>query len=381
MTTAPALPRPRPRRTMLKLAEHAFKRLFFFCLQLWFKRGRSPQGPLDPNNIRRVLFLRPDKLGDMIVSLPVFHNLKMQFPQIGIFVLGSPRNEIVIRHDQKIEQVFLYTKNLFRDIVTLSNIRRLGVDVVVDLVLRDSVTSLLLSQLTARDAWRIGLNKFDHAPYYDLNQKAWGDDQPHMLDYTMQVLSFLGLDTKGMNARTAPAIPEKSTRLIESFLISLNGATAQPLIGLNISAGRPSRVWPEGKNRELVSHLLVRYPTCRIIITAEPGDYPRAAELAAGFEHRVTAIPPRLSLLEISALISRLIMLITPDTSLVHIARSFGIPVVGLYTHDKENLRYWHPHGQEGGVVVSNNDYNLFDIGVEEVVRATITLVPPERLA
>jgi ADP-heptose:LPS heptosyltransferase len=60
-------------------------------------------------------------------------------------------------------------------------------------------------------------------------------------------------------------------------------------------------------------------------------------------------------------------VLITPDTSLVHIARAFNVQVVGLYTRFMKNFLLWKPFGQENGSVVAGNDHNIHDISVEAV--------------
>ncbi len=69
-----------------------------------------------------------------------------------------------------------------------------------------------------------------------------------------------------------------------------------------------------------------------------------------------------------SAIISRLDLLVTPDTSLVHIARSFKVPVVGMYPQLQWNLERWRPYGQKGGVVISNDDGHIFDITPVQVL-------------
>ena len=78
-------------------------------------------------------------------------------------------------------------------------------------------------------------------------------------------------------------------------------------------------------------------------------------------------MPPGLSLLEVSALISRLDLLISPDTSLIHIARSFDTPVVGLYSRATKNFRRWRPYRQDDGAVVGDHHDNIYDITAEQV--------------
>ncbi len=65
----------------------------------------------------------------------------------------------------------------------------------------------------------------------------------------------------------------------------------------------------------------------------------------------------------------------------MHISRSLNIPVVGLYTRARENYQHWRPYGQSAGTVISGDDYNLFDIEVNDVFNAAVELVRPEALS
>lgn len=53
---------------------------------------RKRRDRFDPREIRRVLFVRHDKLGDMLILLPIFHNLKRLFPKMEIDVLCGKDN-------------------------------------------------------------------------------------------------------------------------------------------------------------------------------------------------------------------------------------------------------------------------------------------------
>ena len=94
-------------------------------------------------------------------------------------------------------------------------------------------------------------------------------------------------------------------------------------------------------------------------------------------------VPNGLNLTEASAVISKLDVLISPDTSLVHIARALRVPVVGLYSRFQKNFLLWRPYDQDVGAVVSGNDGNIFDISVNDVfrtfVRVTKQMIPVEQ--
>ena len=103
----------------LKPVEHKFKDLSFYLLRFLLKKGRKDFKPLDPTKINKILFLRPDKIGDMIISLPVFENLKKEYPHIKLSLCCSPRNYGIVKNDPRFDKIFLYRKNIVKDIATV----------------------------------------------------------------------------------------------------------------------------------------------------------------------------------------------------------------------------------------------------------------------
>ena len=72
---------------------------------LWKKRFHLDKPPLNLNDIKRVLFIREDALGDLIVSLPFIRFLQRQYPQMKVSVLCSPRNAHLLDFDSSIEKI------------------------------------------------------------------------------------------------------------------------------------------------------------------------------------------------------------------------------------------------------------------------------------
>ena len=47
----------------------------------------------DIKNVEKVLFFRYDRIGDMVITTPVFRELKLFFPEIKASVLASKTNQ------------------------------------------------------------------------------------------------------------------------------------------------------------------------------------------------------------------------------------------------------------------------------------------------
>ena len=359
----------------LKPIEHWFKAAVFSLTRHLLKRRARNFQPLDGSRLQRVLFLRPEKIGDMAISLPVFDGLKKQYPHIKISILGSPRNEALIKHDPRFDRVFMYRKIIWRDIAEVYRIRKQKFDCVVDMIGDDSVTALFLSQLCAPGKPRIGVGKVKFREFYDFNYDPRMGNTGHIIQNTLCLLDAFGIDSQRVDCYATPFIPPEADQLAVKFVQSLRGDdAAAPLIGYNLSAGSPTRLWDLERAEELLNRIRQHSPNSRIVLISVKSDRERG-ELLATRVSRAHHVPPGLSLLEVSAIISRLDLLISPDTSLVHIARSFHVPVVGLYSRFMKNFLLWKPFGQEVGAVVSGNDGNIHDITVDQVFDAFVKLI------
>jgi ADP-heptose:LPS heptosyltransferase len=306
----------------LKSIEHWFKRQCFALFSGLLKRKQEPFTPLDGNHIRKVLFLRPEKIGDMVISLPVFDGLKQRFPHIKISILASPKNIALISQDPRFDRIFLYQKNLFKDIQELRRIRREQFDCVVDMICNDSVTALFLSQLAAPGKPRIGVGKTKYRDYYDYNYDHRRGNTGHIIENTLKLLDAFGIDGATVSGYAPPYLPEPTQRRAAEIYQSMrNGSASLAFVGYNLSAGSPTRVWAEENSRQLIQNILKLDALTHIVLFVMPSDRDLASRLHGVDRKRIHIIPSGLNLLEATALIAHLNVLISPDTSLVHIAR------------------------------------------------------------
>ena len=60
-----------------------------------------------------ILFLRYDRIGDMVITTPVFRELKLAFPDIQITVLASKINQEVLINNPYVDHIVTNHKNHF----------------------------------------------------------------------------------------------------------------------------------------------------------------------------------------------------------------------------------------------------------------------------
>ena len=244
----------------LKPLEHKFKAFVFSIVKLFLKKGQEDFTVLDGNAIQKVLFLRPEKLGDMVISFPVFDGLKKHFPHIKIALLGSPKNYAIIKNDTRLEKLYMYTKNPLKDILTLFKMRRGKYDCVVDMIGDDSVTALFISQLTAQGKPRIGIGKTKFQSYYDYNYAYRTNNKNHIIENTLKLLEPFGIDSSKESGYAEPCLTNEELSFAQTFVKKLRDSELTKIVGLNISAGAKNRIYPKEKQLLMMRTILSEHP-------------------------------------------------------------------------------------------------------------------------
>ena len=369
---ATQIPEPRPpKRRLLKPIELKLKFWLADASRLLLRRGRPDLGILDGRQMERVLFLRIDKIGDMVITFPAIDALKEHFPHLRISILGSPTNWPLIADDPRFDEIFLYRKSP-RDLQTIANLRSGGFDCVLDTMCNDSVTTLLLTQMIAGAAPRVGLAKKKHRPYYDYSYSALDGrglcvTGEHIMDDTLHLLDPFGIDLGTVDRYRPPHITPAATERVSAFLGTIGASSCDLLLGFNLSAGKVTSFWPLEKVVAVCRAVLDLRAGAAFILSTAPQDREGGAYVQREVGGRCYHAPA-FNLIEACALVSRLDLLISPDTSMIHIARSFRVPVVGLYNRNEWNTVWWGPYRQPGGIVTSDDEDSAYRITVDQVV-------------
>ncbi len=350
----------------VKKIEYLFKKILRFPFLVLLSKGNVSKIPVEPAKVASILILRPDKLGDMVVTIPIIHALKDNFPHIRIEVIASPQNYSVIENDPNIDEIHLYVKNILKDWPMMIGLKQKKFDIVYDPICHDSITSLLMTKIIGRNSIHSASRKFEFQKYYDYCQPHQPEGDDHNIDNGLLLLNVLGLDPTTIKPFHSIFLPDSSRQKAEKFWLPHIDSKSF-WTGLNISAGSDSRILSVEKYQRTMALIQNKHTKVKFIIFSTMADRDKALSIQAGTKAETVLIPENLSILDVSALMSKLDMLISPDTSMIHIARLMQIPVIGLYSGHIRNVQSWRPYRQELGIIVSQNVDNLFDIEPEQI--------------
>ena len=100
-------------KQVVKAAYLSGRKIFLYLFSVFVSRNRSVK---DDPHISKLLFVRIDRIGDMVLSTPAIKALKSTYPQVEVTVLASPSNKDILKHNPHVDRVMEYDKRfLFRE--------------------------------------------------------------------------------------------------------------------------------------------------------------------------------------------------------------------------------------------------------------------------
>ncbi len=299
-----------------------------------------------------VVFLRYDRIGDMLVSTPVFTGLKAMNPHMTTAVVASPANAPIACAHPDIDRVHVLRPG--RPIDSWHEIkaaRCAGYDAVVNLNLNPSLTGALLARWVCPNGVKVAATHTQQAAYYDVLAPIERDNRRSMVELLLPFLQMFGElpDASHLKPRIGidPADQAKVLAVLARLGIRKNSAgSLAPYLAINLSARRPVTRWPEASYIDLLRLLttLGDRPD-DVVVFGDPADRGRTERIAGALGGAVHRFPPTRNVMEIAALVKWATAVVTPDTSIVHFASATQTPVAGLFATQEFRPMEWQPYG------------------------------------
>lgn len=291
----------------------------------------------------KILFIRLNRIGDALVTTPLLSIIKEKLG-CKIIVLADKNNHFIFEQNPSVDEVVLFNKGIKSFFEIKKFIKDSGVDCVVDLHDDVSTTVSFLVAL-ANAKFKFALRK-DNFNLYTHTVQRIDSTKYHVVDRILKLSELFNLKYNPSEIKIEFSVND-STNKIASDRIKLLNQEGKFLVGINISAGSPARFWGIDKYQKLIS-LLEKY-NLRTILFCSSNEI-NLAEQITGKEN---IYPPSKDFINFAAGILQVDLLITPDTSAVHIAASKKIPVFGLYVKYNTKDMIWSPYNTEFDAVIT----------------------------
>ncbi len=366
---------------LLKHIERAARRGF---LRLLAGRGRArraevPASPTMPTPAR-ILLIRNDRIGDAVISTPFIELLRGRFPEARIDIVLGRHNSAVAELLPEIERVHMLGATVGSLLRTVRSIRRERYDLLVNLHAKDSASAALL---VAASAARVRVGFAGEAAAACNVVVPAPPAAMHIVPLTALLGAPFGIPpivSPSAATGTATASPrlliripthrrEFAERVMPSVIYEWTGprpgcseAAGAPVC-INISGSGPEKYWGRDNFVWLARELVARGSPP--IICSAPADAAERDAIAAAAG--VPFIPSTGSLAEFAGCLEWASIVISPDTSVVHLAAALGKPVLELIGSARV-AEVWGPWGVPSRVV--GGDGTIASIPPAQVIAA-----------
>ena len=287
----------------------------------------------------KILLLRVERIGDLLMAVPAIKALRARAPDAEIHLVVGSWNEKLARLIPGVTRIeTLDPAWLARDtpaatalelIRRATNWRATGFDVAVNFEPDIRTNGLLALSGAPR---RVGFHSGGGGAF--LTNALPYDTTAHTATNALRLVDTMLPGHPGPGADEAilePAglqVPDAARQEVAARL-----AHAGPVvIGINPSGGRRLKQWVPERFAQVATRL-ARTHHAAVALFGGPEDRPLAAAVMAAMPEdvRVVDVAGQLDLVGLAALCERLTLLITGDTGPMHLAAAVGTPIVAIF--------------------------------------------------
>ncbi|MFH1825464.1 MAG: glycosyltransferase family 9 protein [Candidatus Firestonebacteria bacterium] len=339
--------------------------LTIFLIKLFGKKEVSESGSsltptyrefsneINLNEIKKILIIRMDKVGDLILATPVFENIKKNFPDVKIDVLTGKYNKNVLHRNPDVNEVLVHS------LKTLLKLEKQKYDLCLNLIYDFELKSALACYLS-KAKFRLGYKSKYSSNFFNLEMER-DSGSKYELDRNLDLLKFVGIKTDIDKPKLYPS--DEDFDKIKRYLMENNILLGDILVGFNPGTGRRIRRWPSKKFILLGKELVKKY-NVKIMVIWGKTERVIADEIVNSIG-RNSFLAPQTDVLELTALISNFKVFVSGNTGPIHMAMAINVPTVGLY--GKNDYQNWTPENDEKLVIVKGEKCE--EIKVDEVLK------------
>ena len=340
-------------KSIIKQLEIVFRHVVVYPILRLFLRNETRDAPITLTSVKKLLVLRDDGIGDMIVSTGLFRRLKQANPTLMLAVFASSRNAEIIRNNPFVDKVYVVYSNWLSTWREIRSAKAEQFDAVMNFVFNRTTTEGLLANYISPTGFKVGQGLAKYKFYFnrllELDRR-----KKHMVEVLAAFVDNVFGTAFSAEALHPEIYPDAVSReTIDKFLFANvlrrreSEGEFKPFTVINFSAVDKVR-------RMSVKQTVAIVCTIRDLNLEVPVlIYPPAEHATMRMiiedcgDSGVLAFPEQggATLLDLASLIEGASYVVTCDTSIVHFASAMRTPAFVLYTPTAAKNHEWTPYG------------------------------------
>jgi len=330
--------------------------------------------PAPTNSDYRVLFIRYERIGDMIMATSLIRNIAAVLPGGKVDVLATPTTAPVLEGNPHVGNVLVLDRksmHSYREL--MKRLRREHYTVMVDGRINNPpiFTSTPLLMYAGRARFRVGARGDRKPRIYNVSVPEW-NRVDHYIEGSKQLAVPFGVNPESVDWQPEIFLsPEEQARAEEWWkearsLVATGDAAPRGItkrLLVNLSASETKRRWPDGKFIATLQSARDRAPNMPIVVIGLPVEWESVQNVASA----VRALPVETpQLRDAFALVGAADLVLTPDTSISHAASAFRKPSLVLLKREHKPYAPWNTPGE----IITWNEAEIHQMPHERVEKA-----------
>jgi len=308
---------------------------------------------MDLSGIKRILIVRTDRIGDVVLSTPTLTAARKAFPKAYIAMMVSPETKEIVISNPYLNEVIIYDKKvkqrgIFKTMQFAGWLRDKRFDLAFILHSTNRVSLVtFLAGIPKRVGYKRGKMDFLLTDKLDY-KKRLGDK--HEAEYSLDVLRHIGIDAE-ISPLVMP-VDKKSENKIEELFRKNGLKQGEKILVLHPGASDVSKMWPHENFAKTADALIEKFELRGVLISGLEhvglGDGVRKL-----MKHEPVFLCGKTSLGDLAALFKKTSIFISNDSGPVHIACAVGVPVISIFSRNEKGLspKRWGPIGKNVAVL------------------------------
>jgi lipopolysaccharide heptosyltransferase II len=297
---------------------------------------------------KRILVVRTDRLGDVVLSSPVLTALKATWPQCHTAMLLRSYTAELLQGHPDLDQIILESEPLQS---AFSLARRLRAEHFDLALLLHPTFRLALACRLAGIPVRVGTAFRGYSFLFNRRVPQHRKNSGrHELDLNLEIAAAIGARLEQVTFRLA--VSETDLLYIRQKLQEVGLAAAQPFVVLHPGSGGSAMDWPPNRFGQL-AHQLVSRLDLPVVLTGSSSERELIDRVAAACDTPLIRLDGILSIKQLAALLQQAALVVANSTGPLHIARAFATPVIGLFCPIPAcSPQRWGPYGKPESVLL-----------------------------
>nr|WP_321399789.1 glycosyltransferase family 9 protein [uncultured Desulfobacter sp.] len=310
---------------------------------------------INKKDIKSILLIQLGDIGDLVLTLPTIETLRANFPNAHLAVAVREKAAALLQDHHAVDEIFSVDrhkhgiKGIRHQLNLLASLIFRRFDLSIEL--RTGTRGAVLSA-----ASMAGIRIGRHANDCSLRELCFthiveptNEGEQYAAQHNLNILEPLHLSVAS-SVTPALLMHKEQFSALTGKIKSLLPDSKKPILVVH-----PFSIWQYKEltvqqYHHILSHLAATYDV-NLVITGSPDERPRAQTLIDSSGLPIVNMAGKTSIIEMACLLKLAFMVISIDTSAVHIATAVGTATVSIF--GPSSTRNWAPKGNRHRVITS----------------------------